>query len=562
MSREPGPSVVEALRLAQRGDAAAALEASSALVRAHPADARAHLAQGIALRMLGRIPEARAALERAVGLAPGDYAAVFELGVALELAGDARGALARFEQAMALRPAFLPARFAAARGLAMQGRFPDALATIEPAVLADPRDPFALHEKGWVLHRSGRPDLARPLLEAAAAADPRNGAWRLDAAKAIADAGDAAGAREAYESAVRAAPSDVPTLLACARFHVSHGDFEAAARHFAAALALAPGDPALPIYLAQAELVQRHWDPGWRAYALREPRRGFEAARASRGLAYRVPSLAEVAGREVTLVGEQGLGDVLFYLRFAPQLARAGATLDFAGEARLLPLLARTGIFRALREGGTATQADSPLPVLVADLPSVPGVSPVPPPLPIAPDPARLASWRAVLEAAGPRPWIGIAWRAGTPSDVLAHGLFKTLPLEALCAAVRPLGGTVLAIQRHPAAGEVDRAGAALGRPVHDLTRMNDDLDDALAVVALLDRHIGVSNTNMHLAAAAGARADVLVPFPPEWRWTAQGDSPWFPGFGVHRQAIGGDWSAALAALSTAPTAGRPRASR
>jgi len=40
--------------------------------------------------------------------------------------------------------------------------------------------------------------------------------------------------------------------------------------------------------------------------------------------------------------------------------------------------------------------------------------------------------------------------------------------------------------------------------------------------------------------------ADVLVPFPPEWRWRAAGTSPWFPGFRIHRQDRERDWTAAL----------------
>ena len=93
-------------------------------------------------------------------------------------------------------------------------------------------------------------------------------------------------------------------------------------------------------------------------------------------------------------------------------------------------------------------------------------------------------------------------------------------------------------------------AGAALASRVHDLAAANDDLEDALALVSLLDRHACVSNTNVHLAAAAGAKVDVLVAFPPEWRWGASGASPWFPSFEVHRQLPGGDWSAALANLA------------
>jgi hypothetical protein len=105
--------------------------------------------------------------------------------------------------------------------------------------------------------------------------------------------------------------------------------------------------------------------------------------------------------------------------------------------------------------------------------------------------------------------------------------------------------------------GEIEAASHLLDRPLHDFSRMNDDLEDAIALVALLDRHVGVSNTNMHLAAAAGGTADVLVPFPPEWRWRLQGDSPLFPGFRVHRQTVDGDWGPALATLVSAPAGNR-----
>jgi hypothetical protein len=66
----------------------------------------------------------------------------------------------------------------------------------------------------------------------------------------------------------------------------------------------------------------------------------------------------------------------------------------------------------------------------------------------------------------------------------------------------------------------------------------------------------------MHLAAAAGATADVLVPFPPEWRWGVAGESPWFPGFRVFRQRPDGDWSRALAELAGESSAGPGNRSR
>ncbi len=83
------------------------------------------------------------------------------------------------------------------------------------------------------------------------------------------------------------------------------------------------------------------------------------------------------------------------------------------------------------------------------------------------------------------------------------------------------------------------------------MTSLNDDLEDMLAVLALMDEYVTVSNTNVHLRAGAGRTSRVLVPNPPEYRWMAEGtESPWFPGCKLYRQKVDGAWDEALAALA------------
>jgi hypothetical protein len=129
--------------------------------------------------------------------------------------------------------------------------------------------------------------------------------------------------------------------------------------------------------------------------------------------------------------------------------------------------------------------------------------------------------------------------------------LHKAVPPELLCGALRNVEGTLIALQRNPEGGEVERLATLAGRPVHDLTALNEDLEGMLALLAIVDDYIGVSNTNMHLRAGAGRGARVLVPCPPEWRWMANGEeSPWFPGFRIYRQRPDGDWNDALTTLA------------
>ena len=512
------PAIAEAFRNLQAGNAALALEVARKAALSSPHLARARLAEGIALRMLGRLDESRAALARAATLDPSDYAIAYEIGVVHQLQGDLAAAAAQFEQARGLNPGFFAAHFSAGSLRFDRKEWDAAAERFRAALAVQPGQPDALGNLTRALQLAGRADEAEHALVHALAADPH----------------------------------DFHTLRTFGRFSVARGNFKRAATLFTEAWRARPDDEALPIFVAQVELLLGRWEAAWTAYGQRETRRQLEHPRAANAAAYRVPEIAALRGRDVCLVAEQGLGDILFFLRWAPLIAAAGARLRFLGPKRLHSVLARTGLFETLHEHGDASLPATALPLLVGDLPQVAALhDPLSvPSLRIAPLPRKIAHWRSRLEHAGPRPWVGATWRAGLPPEQLAYGLFKTVPQEPFFAAIAGLGGTTVALQRQPAAGEIDAAREWLGRELHDFSDANDDLEDALALVALIDRHVGVSNTNTHLAAAAGATADVLVPFPPEWRWRIEGESPWFPGFRVHRQAVDGDWSRALAQLA------------
>jgi tetratricopeptide (TPR) repeat protein len=509
-------TVVGAFQRLQAGDALGALEIAHAIAAEQPGNARARLVAGIALRGLGRFDEAKAALEAAAALDARDYAPAYELGLLHDRRGDAAAALAHFERAATLKPAFAPAQYAAGMNRLARKEWDVALGRFDAVLQLDARNAEAHAARAQALHGAGR------LVEA----------------------------EESFRRAIAIDPGHLFSLRTLGRYGVNRGDFAEAARFFGAALVRDPADAALPVFLAQAELLLGRWEAGWAAYRRRETRVEFEAARQREAKPYRVPGKDEIAGRPVLLVAEQGLGDILFFLRFAPML-RAASRLAFAGDARLHPLLACTGLFEELAVDRGALSGRYDVELLTGDLPVFArSGEPTPGSLRIEPDAERMRRWSEKLGKLGPHPWTGATWRAGTPGDVLANGLYKAAPIEALFAALKPAGGTVVAIQRKPAADELAQAAHALGAPVHDFSAMNDDLEDALALLAVLDRHVGVSNTNMHLAALAGKTARVLMPFPPEWRWGIAGASPWYPGFEVFRQLPGGDWKPALAALA------------
>jgi len=259
-----------------------------------------------------------------------------------------------------------------------------------------------------------------------------------------------------------------------------------------------------------------------------------------------------LAGRRIVLRAEQGLGDVLFFLRFAPEAARRGAQLAFRGDTRLHPLLGRTGLF-ALGMDNERAPAPGLEGVFIGDLPwllAADNPALFPAPLPLAPQPDRVKRLRASLQALGPRPWVALTWRAGTVTPGPMRTQLKEIAPAQLGQALRAHEATWVSVQRLPRAGEREALAQALGAPVHEASAANDDLEEILALLSVVDGYVGVSSANTHLRAALGASMQVLVPHPPEWRWGLEGSrSPWFPTMSVLRQEANVRWDSALASL-------------
>ena len=424
------------------------------------------------------------------------------LGVAYGEMGELARAESSFRKVLKRKPVFLDALVNLAKTLEKQERFADAIAHYERALALDEAYPKLAANLARIYRQRGDAVRARQLLE------------RL--AKHIDDQ-DLAMALAECDYELGSAPDAIDRL--------SH------------AIDQHPEWVLAKNALAHALLASGQWRAGWQHYlarhALFDRRASLPAA---------LP--ARLDGERILLRGEQGLGDVLFFLRFASLLHVRGARLSLACEKKLHGIIA-TGVLDSVVEDGAEG-------LWLGDLPALLECEETPPAWPLsASDDARRAA-RQKLEALGRSPYLAVTWRAGTDTArgrefaLERTSLTKALPPAELGAALRGWPGTIIALQRGARPGEA----AQFGAPFHDLSFLGDDLPALLAVLAELDEYVTVSNTNVHLLAGLGKTARVLVPYPAEWRWMRRdGPSPWFPNFPVYRQAQSRDWSAALAAL-------------
>jgi tetratricopeptide (TPR) repeat protein len=511
-----------------------ALEVYREAVAADAANPELRLNVGSTLYELQFLGEALSELEEVVRLAPGSAPAHHALANVLRDLNRLDDAETHYRRALGLVPQFRDAKLHLAGTLHLAGRVEESLALVRELVARDPGFSEARQELVLLLHEQRRIEEMETECRQGAELEPSLPFYAHKLGVALWWGGRHEEALEAWRQAARLAGDTDSQAFCDAKMNAANG-----------------------------LLALGRYREGWEAYRWRSTRR---AARE------RFPSLIEdprgflerPPGQRVLICSEQGIGDELFFLRFATRLRERGHRLWLATDRKLVPILGRqTDQFEHVTEREKARLEEADAVLLSADLPLASGQD-FAPAFPLRVDETRRERILERLRAFGPPPYVGVTWRAGAlPDDVKPlQGLYlvKQMPIEQFAATLRPLAASIVVLQRRPAREEIDRFRTALGRDALDLSDVNDDLADAIAVLAALDEYVGVSNTNMHLLAGlTGKAARVLVHMPPEWRWGLTGpQSPWFPGFRVYRQGPGRGWEAAFGALSNDLTAASP----
>lgn len=429
-----------------------------------------------------------------------------------------------------------------------QGRPDEAARGYREILAREPGHPVATHYLGLIAWHGGDLAAAEGAMRASLATDATVPDFHNNLALLLRDTGRTEEAIAGFRSALAIDPgwAEAHSNLGLALEDARRFDEAEAAYH--AALAAAPEFATAHQNLARLLLARAQFVPGWDHYRWRLLAQGFTRQAPAPSSRLEV----QLEGRNFVLVAEQGVGDVLFFLRFAPDLVARGARLAFRGDSRLHTLLTRTGLF-ALGCAEEAVATSGREAIFIGDLPGLLDAfdpEAFPPALALQPDAKQKDTMATRLAACGPAPRVGLTWRSGVASAPgPARTQVKAIAPEALGRALRNLPATWVSVQRAPQPGEREALEEALGAPVHDLSAVNDDLEAALAAQAGLDFYVGTSNANTHLRAGLGATQLVLVPDPPEWRWLATGHaSPWFTESRVYRPE-GGSWDGALQRL-------------
>ena len=481
----------------------------------------------------GRLEEAIAGYREILTAEPDHADALHLLGAAFHQMGQYADALPLIEQAIKVRPDAPHYHNHLGQVLFGLRQFEQAEQEFEMALALRLGYPQAYNNLGLTQLEMRRYEDASFTFKKALIYDPDFAQAHNNLGRALLRLGNIEDAVEAFNASIERDDSDPD---ACNNLGVALrllGRIEEAEASFEQALKIAPEHMDAHVNRAHSLLTEGHFARGWEEHEWRLKRSDM-----AREFSQPLWDGDDVEGKTILLWAEQGLGDTLQFLRYAPLVAARGAKVIVECHPLLQRLVAGVEGVAEVVEYNRACKFDIHLPLM--SLPKIfkTELSTIPAHVPYLPLPAPLT-----LED-GPETTVGLVW-AGNPNH--ANDRNRSRPLEEFAPLTQIGNVSYFALQK----------GAASEQRAPDemvMTRLGprlNDFYDTAAALAALDLLICVDTSVAHLAGALGRPVWLMLPHAADWRWLRErDDSPWYPTMRLFRQDHAGSWRKVFDAIA------------
>lgn len=304
------------------------------------------------------------------------------------------------------------------------------------------------------------------------------------------------------------------------------------------AIQLAPDHPVAQFNLAVAYLLSGDYQRGWAQY---EHRWNYEH------LLGTLPKFSQprwtgqdIKDKTVLVIGEQGHGDTLQFVRFLNDIAERGAKVVLAVDASLIPLFKNLNINKIVAFGEALPEFDYWTPIM-----SVPGI--------VGSTLSNLAQMQYYLVAdselqqhwqktLGPktRLRVGFCWSGRRDTWINRH---KGMPFETMLQLIK----------RNPAYEWVNLQCDCTTKEETELIKAGvraypgavKTFADSAALIMHMDVVLSVDTAVAHLSGALGRPVWVMLnQYAVDWRWLLnRDDSPWYSTARLFRQPAMGNWT-------------------
>ena len=425
-----------------------------------------------------------------------------------------------------------------------QKRFADAVSTYERVSglvaklrVHDPRvaqSAKALLHHGFALEHNFQLEAAATQYRAALVAQPDYLEALIDLSGLLWRLGDFQSTMDFAKQAYALAPTHPFAVRILGTAHLHFNELEQAEHYVRLALTLKDPFPIARVDLALLLLLAGKFEQGWAAYERRwsDTDRMTRPAFFNSELEWQGPVLQPVAGKRVAIYAEQGLGDVINFIRYAKVLQRDGATVYAVVQADLIALVETIPGVICLK-AHINIEADYHVALLELPLHYRTDASNAPNEVPYLHAPTdKKAAWAERLKPWAKKLKIGITWSG---HHVHANNHNRCMPLSAFEPIIMMDGVQCFSLQKSDGGAYTDLA-LEEGQ-LTDFTKELVDFTDTAALVENLDLVIGIDSSVIHLSAALAVTTWVPLPPNPDWRWlTEREDSPWYPTMRLFRR--------------------------
>ncbi|MFZ1083644.1 MAG: tetratricopeptide repeat-containing glycosyltransferase family protein [Terracidiphilus sp.] len=483
----------------------------------------------------GRFEVAERMIRRALAVNPNQPFYNFNLSNVLRALNRNEESTASLERALELKPDMVEALYNKGNLRMNEKKQEEAIALYKRALEINPDYADALCNLGGAYRQLNRLDEAVEAFQKALPLAPQNADLYCNLGDALHAQGKVVEAVDLYNRTLALNPKHFKACNCLCNANFDLGNLAESVTWCERTLALKPdfGDALMNQCLLQ--LLLGDYASGWRNYEVRwkvYPPRVFNEP---------LWLGAPLNGVGIVLYAEQGLGDSLQFLRYAPMVAAAGGRVILDLPANLRRLAAQTPGISALVATG------EPLPPFVCRTPlmSLPlafgtTVETIPGRVPylFAPQDALQTAAALNWPATGLR--VGVAW-TGNPSHPKNRA--RSVPLDLLATLFDLEDVHFFSLQiGAPEAELVARKTRAV-----DLEPFTKDMADTAAQMMNMDLILSIDTSMAHLAGALGRPLWVMLNKVPDWRWLLEReDCPWYPNARLLRQPCQGDWPAVI----------------
>lgn len=477
-----------------------------------------------------------------------DPAELLQEAQALDRSGKKDMALEAFDRYLQARPEDAGA-WADFGGLLMDtAQWEEAFSACETALRLDGNHYAALVHSGAVLVHRGRWDEAEVRLRKAMALDPQRIGAPLTLADCLAQKGDLPQARLVLEQILSENPDCPPALDRLQPIWAAQQDWPPLKKELARQIDPFSGAEA-DYRRSHLELLFGNFASGWKLFESRLTLPGRMAS--ERSFAQPRWTGGPLAGKTLLLHWEQGFGDTLMFIRYAPLAKALGARVVVEVQAPLANLIATCpGVDEVVSHGNPLPAFDVHLPLM--SLPALFRTEPasIPAEVPYLDLPEPIPNRDLIQEALASSVGhlrVGLAWEGNPHHNRDAK---RSIPPHILGALAGFSG-----VAWHSFQLDTDTLPPLPG--IISLAPLLSTFSDTAYALSGMDLVITVDTALAHLSGALGIPTWLLVSFIPDWRWQmGREDSPWYPTLRLFRQTRPGDWDSAIrqmAALVTFP---------